>query len=691
MFENREDVDKVSPLYEIAEDLKGKGKFVIISSIITFLVSLFISGLIYQVFRNLGQKRGAKLGLFNSFGYGFSKTFILTLILFLLFMFIQFRVYRILRKNYDRNYKDNYLKSKKETYGGSHFQTKEELEENFDIYGDISDTTDEIFGTDDDKNIYAFTYPNGMNKNEAFFGAAGSGKTSSTVKTKIYQNLLKGRSMVVTDTKGDLYAQTSAVARKYGYKVKALMLKPSLFKNSDGFNMFDNIKENDPELDSKADVIANIIIKNTSSERESENYWGLNEFNYYKCVIMYVATDPAMIRAGKNNLPGVFEFMATHNAKAMQGVFLNIPKESPIRHCYDIFANCSEQNQGQIINGASIRLGKLNNKYLKHVLSNSEIDMTAPMKKKCLYYVVISDTDDSYKFVSALFFSTTFNAMCDYSDSLTMEEKKNQLEVEFICDEYANSGGIIGLPIKIATLRSRKIGITLILQDKGQLETMYSEQETSTILNNCAIKGLLSTNDLATAEYFSDLMGQMTVLVENLRYYEDAADVIHAHSTIQKTLGEGNRPLMYPADLMNGKLSRDELIYVISGMPPVKLQKYFAEKRIDGKNVAIHPLEKEAWELGEKKCNRHRPRWRKRLEEAEAAAKEKAEQMYTKQSGYVSPATTTAPPPKSNIHTAEENPQKAVNKYTKQSKSAMMFSEVQDEPEEKNEPTLDIF
>ena len=541
-------------------------------------------------------------------------------------------LFRSLKKDYVKNYDDNYLKSNKETYGGAHFQTKEEMEEKgtFKIHDAIEETTGDVFGTDEEGKIYEFLYPAGLNRNKCYIGAPGSGKSAAVMKTSIYQNIRRGLSMVVTDSKGDLYAQTSAIARKYGYDVKMLNLKPKEFKNSNAFNMFQNLHADDVDLDSKADTIANIIIKNTTTDiREAENYWGSNEFNLIKCVIMYIASDPVRIREGRNTLPEVRDFLASHNPKGMASVFLNFPQTSTIRQCYDLFAACSEINQGQIINGAGIRLSKLSNIYLREVLSHNEIDFTAPMRHKCLYYVVISDTDDAYKFVSSLFFSMAFNEMCDFSDSLVQEQKEKQLKVAFLCDEYANTGGIYGLPNKINSVRSRKIEITLILQDKGQLETMYTESEARSILNACPIKGLLSTNDIDTAEYFSGIMGDTTVLVENNRYYENSDDIIHARMTIQKTTGEGNRPLRMPQELMNDKFPSDQIIYCINSQSPVLLKKYFAEKG----GEAIHPMEIEGRELGERKCNRHRPRWRKEMEEREKNLLE-ASNGYQMEQGY---------------------------------------------------------
>lgn len=614
------DIDTVSPFHELYDNLKGSFRFAVLCIVICFIAADFISGWIYYLFARIFDRRIRELVITTCFKNGVSKMLLLTILLTLLFCFMVFKVYRSLARNYTKNYADNYLKADQETYGGAHFQTECELKKNFTITKSAEETTNEIFGTKDGK-IYAFNYPRGLNHNKVYVGSPGAGKSDAIIKNDLFQAVARGESVILTDTKGDLYAETSAVLREKGIKVKLLNFKPTEFMNSDGWNLFSNLRADDPSLDAQADVIADTIIKNTSSSvKETSNYWGTNEFNLIKFATMYVASDPTYINLKKNTLPEMFNLLSTSNPKTFAGIAANIPKSSPIRQCYDIFANCNEMNQGQIINGAAIRLSKLTNRYLQEVLSHNDIDPILPMQEQCVYYVVMSDTTDAYKFLSSLFFTTMFQSQCDYSDKLNEEKKKEQLVVNYLMDEYKNTGGIQTLPVNIASVRSRKISITIILQDLGQLSSVHGDQDAATILNDCDIKCLLKTGDRITEEYFSFLLGKQTVMIENQKYSEDSADIIHAKNTIQKTLGEGQRPLMLPEELGNGKLSLDELIYVVNGMPPIRLNKYFssgAPDTITGiyKNPP-HPMTVRCKELGIRKCCDYKPEWRKADEEA---------------------------------------------------------------------------
>ena len=605
------DIDELNPIDELMLDVKQTKNYILWYVPLSLIISTFISGMLYQILMN--AVHGDTIYLLSSFKYGLTKMILLTLVLVFIFIFGAFRVYRSLKKNYLMNYKDNYMKSKRETYGGAHFQDEEELKENFEQYDSIEETTGDIFGISKEGKYQVFKMKPGLNYNEIFFGAPGCGKTSSTIKTKIYQSIRRGDSVICTDTKGDLYRETSAVARKYGYKVRVLNLKAAEFKNSDGFNVLNTLDRNDPAMDAKADIMANIIMKLTTS-REDLSYWPLNEFNMLKCLIMYVATDEYRIKNNKNNLPEILNVLGANNPATFASLFSAYAPESPIRICYNIFAQAEERNQGQILNGLAIRLAKLTNEYLQKVLSNSEIDFVEPMKSKCLYYCIFDDTDNAYAFLSSIFFSCMLHEQVHFFDKLSEESRKKTKRIFYLLDEYYASGGIYEVNKALSTLRSRKIGISIILQNRPQLDSMYTEEEAESILSCCAVKGLLLANEMVTAEYWSKLLGTQTIVGEANRYLESSADIIHAHAETQKTLTENQRPLMLPEEFMNGKFQIDDIIYAIATEPPALLKKCYAEKS----GERLHPLEKESVKLGYKPPHLHKPKWRKLEEDAKA-------------------------------------------------------------------------
>ena len=598
--------DELTPWLEFREDFKETKWMFLGITVTAFLLSSLLTGYIYFLVATAFSDE--TIYLFNCFLVGCTKMIWLTLIFVFLVDFFAYRIYRALKKSYKKNYKDSYLSSNNTTFGGAHFQTDAELEENFNIYDSINDCDGYVLGTTYEDEPLEFIFPPGSNRNFVYFGSAGSGKSASVVLTFIYQAMKRMDSMIITDSKGAIYTETVSVARELGYTIRVLNLKPSEFKNSDGFNIIETLSPDDPQIVSKAEIIANIIMGKSENEKvKSNDFWADNEFNLFKCLILYVATDPGKLREGKNNLKGVREMLTQQNAvKQLANTFDSVSDEI-IRGCYHQFASTEERNQGNIINGAATKLQKIDDIYLSQVLSHNEIDFVLPLKKPCIYYVIMSDQDTSYRFLSTMFFSMAFKNQCEYSDKLTQEQKKDQKEVLYLLDEYANTGGIIGLDTTISTVRSRKLAMVIILQNKQQLDAMYGEEKAQTILGNCYVQGMLGVNDTATSEFFSKRLGNTTVVVESEKYNESVMNLTHAHAEKQLSYSENSRPLWYPEDFSNGRMKSSEVIYAISGQPPVKCKKYFSE--LSGE--MIHPLGKRNQELGKKMAHLHKPRWRK--------------------------------------------------------------------------------
>ena len=614
-------VDRVSPLKELWAEFHDKKGLVITLLIIDLILSIVTSsilGLLVARIANIAVPwmfKGYAINLSSILTFGIVKTWYITIILFLIFVVLSFTVYRALRRTYKRNYDDNYLQSKTESFGGAHWQTEEELDKNFNKYECIEDCYEDVLGTDEHGFLRALKDIPGLPIFKLFIGTPGSGKTAAIILTSIFQNIRAGLSMIVTDSKGDLYRFTSAVARMAGYKVRVLNIKPGELKNSDGFDLFHSLDPESDTLDVDAEVITDIIFKNTTGVKEVEDYWQRNEYHLVKMAIMVIVTSAQHRANNTNHLPEVYNFLATATPESLKTLMELYKTTNPqIYKAYRIFANAEVRNQGQIINGAAMRLGRLGNKVFQHSLSVNEIDTVAPMKEKCIYYVIIPDQNTTYRFISSLFFTQMFNDQCNYFDRLPKAEQDKTKPIVYLLDEYKTTGGIQNLPDAIASIRSRKIQLTIILQDLSQLDSMYGEEAAKTIKNCCTIKGVLSTNDTDSAKVYSAFLGDETIITEANRYYEGAGDIIHARPSVQKTAGENKRALLLPEEFLNGKIGRDEIVYIISGMPPVRLKKYFSE--LGGKanhflyQYALDDIEKN----GERIPSKHKPKWRHDLE-----------------------------------------------------------------------------
>lgn len=604
--EKRFDIEPNQIAKDIADIRQQFGMGMIAAyTVISFLLASLISGIICQ---NVAAFFTGEFYISDipKFSFGFPGILI-TVVLWIFFFRIAFSLKRRIMKDYHTDREGGYDVSNIHALGSADWMDKNEQEKVFYLSDDPTKIPhcQDILGMKNGK-VYALRddLP-GLNKNMAVFGAPGSGKSAALVTNQIYQNILRGNSVVVTDSKGDLYTETAAIAMAHGYKVKILDLKTDEIMNSDGCDFLKLVGDDD----NKAGTLAETIIKNTESGEKYMDYWAKNELNFLKAMILLVSTDENRKKMHKATLAEIYNIITTNSLPTISEMFANLAPDHPARQAYNIFSNCDPKNQGQIVNGMGIRLQVLSNRWARHVVSSDEIDLTDPMKEKCIYYCVISDTETQYKFIATLFFSELFIELSAYYDRTNqlckqMGTKNPCLPVNFILDEFANTGAIPDFNVKISTVRSRQIGITIILQDIGQLQDMYGENLANTILNDVSVQILLKTNNLETAEHFSKLMGQLTTRTESKGYEDAESKIIHTHDAYRSSVKLAARNLNNPDEIIT--MNSDDLLVIVSGHHPIKLKKYFASR---------HPMAKEMKPIAP---SSHKPDWRKKLDEEAA-------------------------------------------------------------------------
>ena len=567
------------------------------------IASLFFGNIAIQYVSKLFGKTD-KIYAFD-FSEFFSNPIFILVYVFIVFVLCraEYIMWKSVQKDYVNVPGRNYMQSKYGSYGTAHEQTEEEMRITFNMqkwkenWTDKPDSIkDPIIGVSDKGYMCALNENLvGINQNWLVFGAAGSGKSESIVKPTIYQGIRSGISMIVTDSKGDLYAETSQLARDNGYIVKVLNFKPEELKNSDGIQFLKRITVED---DIMATTLANQIIENTGDGKM--DYFAVNEMNLLKAMLLYVGTSEEHRRAGTNTLAEVFNMFTENDADALAEIFNLLPNGHPAKTAFAIFDFCEPKVKGQILNGMAVRLNLLGNNYIRKITSSDETDFILPMKKRCIYYIVISDTDTSLKFLANLTFTVMFIEQCNYSDGLSKEKKKKQIPVKYILDEMANIGAIPYFDVKISTFRSRKISATMILQSISQLKNIYDKDRWKTIISNVTTKILLKAGEEETAQYFSNLCGTQTIKVKNKKYKESDYDIVKTHPNASVTEGLGKRELFTVDEILG--IDNDYLLTCILGHQPVVLKKFLAFR--------YHPMDKGH---KERKPNKHMPKWRKEM------------------------------------------------------------------------------
>lgn len=433
----------------------------------------------------------------------------------------------------DRNFK----LSESSVYGTGREINKEELAQVADIVPPES-AMGIILGQLNTRNrqlICSKKNPN-SNANIAVFGSPGSGKSFCFVKPYVVQAIRRRESVVITDTKGELWADTVEFARRNGYIVRRLDLKNPA--NSDAWNPLKELRNDDM----RAMIFARTVIKNSG---ERTDIFATAAESLLKAICLYQERNDQIAPQNKTlynaysmllNTPGVLDSTFAQAARD--------PKLTIACAAYSTFTQGSPNLRGNIITSLANRLQVLASPSVQNMTSEDDIDLSLPGQKPCLYYCVMSDQHDTMKFMATLFLSFLFLDLVDFADK--QQNRKLLVPVHIVMEEFANVGEIPDIDKYLSTCRSRDIAIVLIMQSLGQLQKYYKENF-QTILADCATHIGIGFNDRETAELFEWRSGESTVKVKTEQHpaMESPFKVGLNHST-----GDGRRQFYTANELM---------------------------------------------------------------------------------------------------------------------------------------------
>lgn len=236
---------------------------------------------------------------------------------------------------------------------------------------------------------------------------------------------------------------------------------------------------------------SDVIISNTQRhDKGGDEFWPRAEENLLKAFLFYFLEN----LSDNNNLTSVYKHLSNGDIGEIDTMFKKMLAESPARMSYNIFASGSDTIKASVITGLGTRLQAFQNEDLQKLTAETDIDLTLPGKKPCIYYVITSDMDSSFDFIASLFFTFLFIKLVRYADST--ENGKCENDVFFFLDEFANLGqnAIPDFNKKISTVRSRGISIIPIFQNVGQIQNRYPDGLSDEIIGNCDTR-LRTRND----------------------------------------------------------------------------------------------------------------------------------------------------------------------------------------------------
>lgn len=609
----------------------SKGEKLVLLFCFSFLISLFPAGCIAKVFVgewDAGVLRGFVLALTT--GYG-----IVTALVFacaITFIIIRFSV-----NNTDLNATKEVddrgvATSMAGTYGTARWMNETEAKKVYEV-GPVENVTGTILGqfTQDGEEVIALPFEPTGNRNLILIGPPGSGKSFGYVRTAVFQSIVRGESVVVTDPKGEIHNDMRKLLESRGYKVKVFNLI-----NLDLSNAWDCVQEiYDPITgnidDQRVITFCKTVIANTGGGANSKGdpFWESSEENLFRVAVSYCAyirekslieiyerrakelltqlpyitqeDEKSLIEIVKNpesamvDRRRVVEYLAhsffgdeegdrklseweedapTCNISDIYDALLHndldIPLSHPAASAWAVFKGMGERVQPNIVGGLNTRLQLFMTYKVRRVISNDDIRLANLGAEKTALFLIISDDNASMQLLSSLLLSFLFKDLKEAFDAVGGE---GRIPVNVVADELANTGVWPNFEKTIATARSRKIAVSLILQSLPQLTQLYGEENAETIIGCCNTMLVLGCNDKYTAEYISDKSGIVTIRAKSVSDTRASSagnrGVMQGYSLSE---GDGKRNLVNPDEVQH--LDKEQILIMTNGQNMLEAKRF---------------------------------------------------------------------------------------------------------------------
>lgn len=493
------------------------------------------------------------------------------------------------------------------THGSSRFMKLREMEQILDV-GRLDDLVGTVYGKhkddplDDDAfaDYVASSKKTGLAGNLLIVGAPGSGKSWGFVRPYIFQCAARRESIVLTDPKAELYNSMAGFLTDRGYTVRVFNLLD--MECSDHWNPIGEA-DHDPRL---IPVIASTIIANTSSEKETNDFWSKAELNLLTALLYFVQQDTdgagRLKPLSERRLGRILELLSEDGLKQIDGTIKRLPGGHPAKGPYGLFLNAKENLRGNIVIGLGNRLNVFHDRLVNALTADSTIDLTLPGRKPCAYFCILSAQDSTYTFLSSLFFTMLFSRLEAYA----RREKKGRLPVtvNFLLDEFPSIGKLGDFKRSIAFTRSFGMNCQILVQSIAQLADMYPRHEWEEIVACCDATICLGVNDLTSAKFISEKCGMTTIQVTNQQQpqtplFSPLQNNIRPYSM---TRSNTQRALMQPDEVL--RLDNRQCIVLLRGQLPMLLYKItpleFADyRKLRAVSIQDYPPDKPSTDSGE--------------------------------------------------------------------------------------------
>lgn len=448
-------------------------------------------------------------------------------------------------------------------YGSSRWSSKKEIKKNYKVWnvGSKLESGGIPVTFLDGKFYYCDTFDHTL-----IIGSTGSGKTVSCILPLIFNLGSAGESMVINDTKGELYSYTAHYLKKQGYKIKIVNLRDAL--SSDGWNPLHlpyKYYKNDNK-DEAGDMIENFaksLCKNLSSK---DMYWEKS------ATAVLTALCYALIEDAPNesqvNMYSIYNLLVEHGSKTIDRYnsldlyFQQKPFGSLAKMSYATGSFAKGETRATLFSVLATVIKMFSDTGIANLTSRTDFELDEIGKEKMAVFLIIPDEKESRHELASLFIDQCYQALVNSAQC--MNSGRMPIRVNFILDEFANMPPINSISNKITVSRSRNIRFYLVLQDFDQLKETYKEAA-GTIKSNCTNWIYLLTADNETAREISNRLGKYTISSSRISTSSYLEKLDFNISNDKSLMG---RELMMPDELMRFKFG--EAIFMATRMHPIK-------------------------------------------------------------------------------------------------------------------------
>ena len=360
-------------------------------------------------------------------------------------------------------------------------------------------------------------YKHKRNLNVLVVGGSGAGKSRTYAIPNIMQCCLsqgesvRGCSMVITDPKAELLRKTGGLLERMGYEVRVFdLINPD---TSFCYNPFCYVHDDKDVL-----KLINNLIRNTTPKgsQASDPFWEKSETALMQALMLYLLHEAP---PEEQNFPMIMEMLGSAQVKEedeeyqspldilFERLEMRKPDSIAVKQ-YQIYKQAAGKTAKSILISVGVRLAAFNLKEIANLTCTDELDLASIGEKKVALFCCIPDADTSLNYLVGMIYSNLFQTLYYVADR--KYGGRLPVPVHCIMDEWPN----VALPDDfdkiLATMRSRAISCSIIIQNMAQMKALFKDSWES-LVGNCDELLYLGGNEKEGHKYISELLGKETL------------------------------------------------------------------------------------------------------------------------------------------------------------------------------------